>query len=73
MFFCVDNGPHLLLIMYMKILVYYIFFDILVVICCCPFQANKEKGITGSLTKDVFWIGVSGQERSPPLIVCGCY
>lgn len=63
MLFFVNNRPHLLLIMHMKILVYYIFFDILVVICYCTFQAKKEKGVTGSLTKIVVWTGVSGQER----------
>lgn len=61
--FFVNNRPHLLLIMHMKILIYYIFFDILVVICYCTFQAKKEKGVTGSLTKIVVWTGVSGQER----------
>lgn len=51
-----DNGPHLLLLMYVKMLVYYKYFYILAVICHCPFQAKEEKWITGSLTKKT-WSG----------------
>lgn len=43
--FFVDNGPHLLSMMHMKmwIIIYIFFFNILVMICDYPFQTKKEK------------------------------